>query len=906
MKLSLAKINFLNVLFTALLFCIVIGLFTVKITNDSYEERIADLEQTYIQENKLLVREEVARAISRIKTLEKVIYENLKDNLEEKVKYVYDISKNGIHSSFTHNGITESYAKELDLFKWDNSNGYFYIFTGSGKMLYHGANKSFVGKDIFKLAKNNKKLSSFLKEAILKDKSFGSYSWYKPSGEKNKLYKKYVYVKKLDNYDIYIAAGIYKSQLQKTVQNIFFKELDKDRFGKNKYGYFWVHDLSNIMRIHPIRKELNNQDLTKYKTLDGQFLFPNMNKLVLEKEKGYIKYKWYKTNSEEIDEKISFVHLLKEWGMVIGSGFYLTELKDQLVSEKKKLKESLSLNLQKIFMTLFILIILSLLGAWFISQKIRKIEISQKEHLNMLKQYKLILDKSAIVSKTDKKGIVTYINSNFTKISGYTKDEIIGKPHNIVRHPETPKSQLKKLWANIQSGKIWKGMLKNKKKDGNSYFNNSTIVPIKDSEGNILEYISAGTDVTELFENRTKLQSIFKTDSLTGLGNRVSLLNTITKNWQGVLSLINIDRFKEVNDIQGHEVGDKIIKELGLRLFEFFSDEKYKLFRVQADIFALFTLEKEPSCMISEIEEFMKNEGREPYKYNNQAFLLTYTCGIANNTENLLTYADMALNEAKNKKVKIKLYDTSMNNIEEYKQNIIWVEKLHKAIAEDKIVPYYQPIYNYKTKKIEKYECLMRLIEGDKIILPFEYLDIAKKTKLYPELTYKMVAKAISKFANEKEEFSINLSVEDLMNENLMQFIYNYAEQKDVFKRMVLEIVESEEIEDSDQISRIIKKFKNKGTKVAIDDFGTGYSNYDYLISLQADYIKIDGSITKHLLDDERTSELVKSIVNFAKKSNIKTIAEFVSDEKIDEKVRSLDIDYAQGWYYGKAEKELL
>lgn len=123
---------------------------------------------------------------------------------------------------------------------------------------------------------------------------------------------------------------------------------------------------------------------------------------------------------------------------------------------------------------------------------------------------------------------------------------------------------------------------------------------------------------------------------------------------------------------------------------------------------------------------------------------------------------------------------------------------------------------------------------------------------------------------------------------------------------MVLEIVESEEIEDSDHIATTIQKFKEVGSKVAIDDFGSGYSNYEYLISLQADYVKIDGSIIKYVLEDEPTAEVIKSIVQFAKQSHMKTIAEFVSSKEIDENIRQLGVDYVQGWYYGKAEKELL
>ena len=906
MNLSLAKINFINILATAVLFTIIIGLFTVTIIENSYSQRVQDLENSYIEKNKKLVKDEVLRSIKRIDVLEDISYKSLRESLEEKVDFVYDLLKNN-PNKLSNKHLIKQYSKMLDSFKWDHDTGYFYIFDTNGLILYHGANRNYENKNIFSLIKDNKDLESFIKDSIKKDNNFGSYKWYKPDERIDQLYKKYVYAKKTENSNIYIAAGIYKSEFQKKVKETILTELEKERFGEDSYGYFWAHSLkSSIMAMHPIQKELNGKDLTNFKSLDGQMLFKNMNKLVKEKGGGYISYIWYKPNTKISDEKISFVHSIKDYDLVIGSGFYLTELKALLKTEKEKLKNDLKDNLQKIFFVMTGLMLLTLIVAWFISKKINKIELSQKEHLNMLEQYQLILDKSAVVSKTNKKGVITYVNNSFEEISGYSQKEAIGKAHNLVRHPETPKSQFKQLWSNLIQGEIWHGILKNKNKNGESYYNSTTIIPIKDSDGNILEYISAGFDVTEIFENRTKLQNIFKTDSLTGLGNRVALLDTVAKKEEGILGLINIDRFKEINDIQGHETGDEVIKELGTRLFKYIEDEPYKLYRVQADVFAVFTEEIDLDTVITKIENFFTNNGKTPYNIKGQNFILSYSCGIAANTENLLTYADMALSEAKNKKLPIKVFESSMSNIEEFKQNILWVEKLHKAIAEDRIVPYFQPIFNYNTGKVEKYECLMRYIEDDHIVSPDEYLDIAKKTKLYPELTYKMAGKAITKFANLQEEFSINLSIEDLMNQKLMLFIYDYAEQKNVFERMVLEIVESEEMEDSDQIATTIKKFKDVGSKVAIDDFGSGYSNYDYLISLQADYIKIDGSIVKHILEDERTAEVVKSIVNFAKKSNMKTIAEFVSSKELDEKVKELGVDYAQGWFYGKAEKEPL
>jgi EAL domain-containing protein (putative c-di-GMP-specific phosphodiesterase class I) len=231
---------------------------------------------------------------------------------------------------------------------------------------------------------------------------------------------------------------------------------------------------------------------------------------------------------------------------------------------------------------------------------------------------------------------------------------------------------------------------------------------------------------------------------------------------------------------------------------------------------------------------------------------------------------------------------------------------IKKALETDGVKPFFQPIYNFHTDKIEKFECLMRIIdEKDEVVLPFKFLDIAKKTKLYPKLTNKMIEKSAIFFKDTSYEFSINLTVEDLLNDDTMEFLLHTIKDNEIEDKIVLEIVESEHIDNYDEAIRILDRFKSIGVRIAIDDFGSGYSNFDYLIRLKADYVKIDGSIIKQIESDESAKELVLSIVRFAKKSNMKIIAEFVSSEKIANILRDIGVDYAQGFYYGKPEQTL-
>jgi len=137
-----------------------------------------------------------------------------------------------------------------------------------------------------------------------------------------------------------------------------------------------------------------------------------------------------------------------------------------------------------------------------------------KDKLHLLEQYKDALDKTAIVSKTDINGIITYANDKFCEISGYSKEELIGKPHNIVRHPDMPKSLFKKMWDTILSKKIFNGIIKNRKKDGSFYYVDTTIIPILDKNDNIIEFIAVRYDVTELIIKRQEAIAANKTKEI--------------------------------------------------------------------------------------------------------------------------------------------------------------------------------------------------------------------------------------------------------------------------------------------------------------------------------------------------------------------------------------------------------
>jgi EAL domain-containing protein (putative c-di-GMP-specific phosphodiesterase class I) len=242
-----------------------------------------------------------------------------------------------------------------------------------------------------------------------------------------------------------------------------------------------------------------------------------------------------------------------------------------------------------------------------------------------------------------------------------------------------------------------------------------------------------------------------------------------------------------------------------------------------------------------------------------------------------------------------------MEIVKEYEENIKWTSKLREAIEEDRIVPYFQPIVNTATGSIERYEALIRMHDNvGKPVSPYYFLEISKKAKLYGTLTKTMFAKTLKMFENSKYPVAFNISTEDILNESVKEFILARTEESMRKCKIIFEIVESDGIENYEEVSNFIAEVKKYGAQIAIDDFGTGYSNFEHLIKLKVDYIKIDGSLIKNMLKDKNSMVVVETIVDFASKLEIKTVAEFVESKEIAEAVNNMGIDYSQGYYFSE------
>ena len=408
-------------------------------------------------------------------------------------------------------------------------------------------------------------------------------------------------------------------------------------------------------------------------------------------------------------------------------------------------------------------------------------------------------------------------------------------------------------------------------------------------------------------KDNKKLYEITIRDSLTNLFNRRKLNEDISKMKNPLLFLVNIDRFKYFNDIYGVEVGDFILKQTAKTLQEIFPKNLNPIFyRIGADDFGILVENKNIKIQIianNIIEYFDKHS----YSYKNIDMNVSVSIGISDKHP-LIETADIILKVIKkSNKIRFGLYDENIGYIKNIKENMKKTKILKSAIENNNIIPFYQPITDNKTGKIVKYEVLARVYDNEKYLSIYPFLNIAKENKLYKYITKAIYLQAFEKFKDKNIHFSLNISIEDLTNEETMKLIESlFDKYPKTLKYLTFEILEDDAIKNYDILKDFIKWVKTKGVTIAIDDFGSGYSNFAHILNLDIDFLKIDGSLIKYIDKDKKMRMIVETIEEFAKKVGMKTIAEFVSSKEILEEVKNLNIDYTQGFYLGEPKKDLV
>ena len=397
--------------------------------------------------------------------------------------------------------------------------------------------------------------------------------------------------------------------------------------------------------------------------------------------------------------------------------------------------------------------------------------------------------------------------------------------------------------------------------------------------------------------------------------NEVALRRALAQREAASILLMRIDHFRSVDAFYGETYARMLEKAFVKYLISYFQslDMMVLCYHTAPGEFVVLFDDFERDMAHVDLHNFCKmlHEHIKLYEIELDKFAydVSATLCFASGGEHLYEDASFALDAAiESKRTYIVMNEVIDQLKHETQENIARVHMVKKAIEEDRIVPYFQPIYNNEIGEITKYETLVRLVKEDgEVLSPFFFLDAAKNGNYYLQITTVMLEKVFDIFRYVDSEVAINLSYVDMASQQVCDKLFALLEANPgTASRVTLELLEDEAIYDDAVFHKFIERVKAYGVQIAIDDFGSGYSNFQRIMEINPDFVKIDGSIIRHLANDPKSEILTRAINTFSHSLGIKTVAEFVSDETIFIKVRDIGIDFTQGYYIAEPHDKLV
>ncbi|MGB5856707.1 MAG: EAL domain-containing protein [Oceanisphaera sp.] len=591
-----------------------------------------------------------------------------------------------------------------------------------------------------------------------------------------------------------------------------------------------------------------------------------------------------------------------------------------------------SVALYLVQLSVFLATTVALLG-WFSIKQSRKISTEYEENLRRLQmaekqinELEMALNAHAIVAITDSRGVITQVNDKFCTISQYSREELIGQTHQVINSGYHPKEFFKDLWHTIIRSEVWSGDVCNRAKDGSLYWVQSTIVPLigkNGKNGKPEQYIAIRADITSRKEAEAKNQYMALHDALTGLPNRRlmtdRLISAISSKGQhpgyGAVLLMDLDHFKEINDMLGHGIGDDLLLQTTLRLScnvrktdtvaRFGGDEFVIILdNVGSDIDSAIT-------NTANMGEVIRTAVAEPYQLGSQQLTVTSSMGVVlfcrvdDEPEELIKQADIALYAAKEAgRNQLFFFDPLLQT--ETIERALLVRDLRQALEQDELVLFYQPIVDAQ-QHIRAVEALLRWFHPKHgVVLPSKFIPLAEKNGLIVPIGTWVLETACAQLAEWQQYparealiITVNVSARQLSETNFVDTVKSVLAQTGArADRLILEITESIFQDNVNSTITKMNALRQEGVRFSLDDFGTGYSSLTYLKRLPIDHLKIDKSFVDDIFEDSCDIAIVHTIIALAKNLQIDIIAEGVETCEQVEWLQGNGCKFFQGYLF--------
>jgi len=546
----------------------------------------------------------------------------------------------------------------------------------------------------------------------------------------------------------------------------------------------------------------------------------------------------------------------------------------------------------------------------------------RKEAEAYLKQSAAVFESSRdAIMVTDAHGIIVALNPAFTEITGYQESEAVGRNTRFLRSDHHDRTFYQRLWNSLSQYDGWSGEIWNRHKDGQIYPAWLSLSTVRDENHNVTSYIGILSDLTRLKRSEEELEHLATHDPLTGLPNGRLLESRIEhaitqarRHQHGIaVMMLDIDRFKDINDSLGLNAGDQLIKEMAGRVVSSVWDSD-TVARIGGDELVVIVEEINDPEIAARIADKLRQALSAPYTIDSQNFYLTTSIGISyypdngDSAELLIRNADAAVYRAKDEgRNRVSFYSEDLSR--SAMERLSLETELREALEHQQLELHYQPQIYLETKKLAGVEALVRWRHPEKgLIPPNKFIPVAETTGLIESIGEWVFAEACRqkclwrKAGVDVPRIAVNLSAKQLGRGELIDAIRKTLALNDIAEGEIeLELTETAIMHDPGKAAETLEAIACLGIEMAVDDFGTGYSSLAYLQRLNMNRLKIDQGFVRDIPDNKNNAAICRTIIAMANSLGMETIAEGIEELQQKDYLESEMCTIGQGWFYAKA-----
>lgn len=901
---SLPKLQMVGMVGLVLLFTLLLGGYFLYEQSQHRDFQLETLKKEILLQQEALLESELNASVSythymRTRT-EEILKRESKVHVDQAIaiaQSIYDQQKGRIPNSEIKALIREA-LRDIRFFA---GRGYLFIDDLDGLCILLPTAPHIEGRSLL----NNKDdtghyIMRGLIEAVSNPEQagFSRYRWYAP-GDNKVMRDKIAYVRLFEPFQWIIGAGDYLYQIENDLKAETLRRLERFRFGDN--GYVAVVDFNGQVLVNPILSSIPDTALK-------QTLRQKSIELILEKAKsggGAISYDWFYPDGRGPVIKRALVKVVPEWEWVLVAGLYPDDLTPLLDRHRDTLDQQWVRSLKTLLLVLSLssisALILALIFSGWLKSLFRRYQADIDRQQAELTDNAQALELAAQVFQSATEGIVISdphnhilaVNPAFTEITGYTEAEAIGRDPSFMASGNHSDLFYASMWQALSEKGHWQGEVWNRRKDGVLFPEWLSISMVKKEDGQVKNYVATLSDISVRKENEERLRYLAEYDSLTDLPNRRLLAERTTQmlhvaehnRQQLALLFVDLDRFKNVNDSLGHDIGDQLLCEVAKRLTRAVRGND-TVSRVGGDEFVILCPEITQPEQAAAIASRILTDIAMSIELQSHLLTVTPSIGIAfypqdgENFETLYRNADAALYHAKNQGRDQYQFFTHEMNVA-VSERLSMENALRQGILRDELKLAYQPQYCIETGRLRGVEALVRWQHPEKgLIGPDQFIPLAEESGLIIALGEWVLREACYQGQHWLRqgypaiEIAVNVSALQF-REGLVSMVSRVLTETEFPpQNLVLEMTESTLMSDANWAIETLDELKALGAWISLDDFGTGYSSLAYLKRFPLDKLKIDRAFVRDLPDDAEDVAITSAIISLARSLNLLTVAE--------------------------------